>query len=81
MKRLLREAFARESVRLPANTDAVVVARRGARELVEREGFAGVVSALGELVDKVPGATAHRPVPGTEESTPTAPASRGEETA
>lgn len=81
VKRLLREAFARESVRLPANTDAVVVARRGARELVVREGLAGVVNALGELVDKVPGATARRPVDGTEETAPAVQASRGEETA
>ena len=29
VKRLLREAFARESARLPAGTDAVVVARPG----------------------------------------------------
>jgi ribonuclease P protein component len=57
VKRLLREAFARESERLPAGTDAVVIARQGARELAAREGLAGVQSALGELVDKVPGAT------------------------
>lgn len=58
VKRVLREAFARQSVRLPANTDAVVVARRGMRELAERDGLAGVERALAELVDKVPGATA-----------------------
>jgi ribonuclease P protein component len=80
VKRLLREAFARETVRLPANTDAVLVARRGARELVEREGLAGVVNALGELVDRVPGATARRPVDGIEETAPAAEVSRGEET-
>jgi ribonuclease P protein component len=57
IKRLIREAFARESVRLPAETDAVVVARRGARQLAEREGLTGVATALAELVDKVPGAT------------------------
>jgi ribonuclease P protein component len=56
VKRLLREAFARESERLPAGTDAVVIARQGARELAERDGLAGIQSALGELVDKVPGA-------------------------
>jgi ribonuclease P protein component len=58
VKRLLREAFAHQSVRLPANTDAVVVARRGARELAERDGLDGVERALAELVDKVPGAQA-----------------------
>jgi len=57
VKRLLREAFARESERLPAGTDAVVIARQGARELAERDGLAGIQSALGALVDKVPGAT------------------------
>ena len=56
VKRLLREAFAVESERLPAGTDAVVIARQGARELAERDGLAGIQSALGELVSKVPGA-------------------------
>jgi ribonuclease P protein component len=55
VKRLLREAFAAECARLPAGTDAVVVARRGARELAEREGLAGIQSALSELLSKVPG--------------------------
>lgn len=58
VKRLLREAFAGESLRLPAGTDAVVVARRGARELAERDGLAGVLGALAELIDRVPGAVA-----------------------
>jgi ribonuclease P protein component len=57
VKRLLREAFAHESERLPAGTDAVVIARQGARELAARDGLAGIQSALSELVDKVPGAT------------------------
>jgi ribonuclease P protein component len=57
VKRLLREAFARESERLPAGTDAVVIARHGAKELAERDGLAGIQRALAELVDKVPGAT------------------------
>jgi ribonuclease P protein component len=57
VKRLLREAFALESHRLPPGSDAVVVARRGARELAEREGLAGVQAALRELMDKVPGVT------------------------
>ena len=56
VKRLLREAFAQESARLPDDTDAVVVARRGIRELVERDGLAGVRGALAELIDKVAGA-------------------------
>jgi ribonuclease P protein component len=57
VKRLLREAFAHESARLPAETDAVVVARRGARELAERHGLDGIRAALAELIDRVPGAT------------------------
>jgi ribonuclease P protein component len=57
VKRLLREAFARESVRLPAGTDAVVIARHGARDLAARDGLAGIQRALGELIDRVPGAT------------------------
>ena len=56
VKRLLREAFAREGERLPAGTDAVVIARQGAKDLAERDGLAGIQAALGELVDKVPGA-------------------------
>jgi ribonuclease P protein component len=61
VKRLLREAFARESVRLPAGTDAVVIARHGAKELAGRDGLAGMQSALGELIDKVRGAGAATP--------------------
>ena len=41
--------------RLPAGTDAVVVARHDARALAEREGLAGVQRALGELLDRVVG--------------------------
>ncbi len=63
VKRLLREAFARESQRLPEGTDAVVIARHGAKELAGREGLAGIQGALGALIDKVPGALA---VPGAE---------------
>lgn len=55
VKRLLRESFARESGRLPAGSDAVVIARRGAREVAQREGLAGIHRALAELIDKVPG--------------------------
>ena len=42
VKRLLREAFASSSGRVPAGHDVVVVARPEARELAEREGLAGV---------------------------------------
>jgi ribonuclease P protein component len=56
VKRLLREAFAAESLRLPAGTDAVLVARTDARALAEREGLAGVRRALAELIDRVEGA-------------------------
>jgi ribonuclease P protein component len=50
VKRLLREAFTRESSRLPPGTDAVVVARHEARALVERQGLSGVQEALGALI-------------------------------
>jgi len=53
VKRLLREAFELEGNRLPAGTDAVVVARREANALAEREGLAGIRGALGQLVDRV----------------------------
>ena len=56
IKRLLREAFAREGRRLPAGTDAVVIARPGSREVAERDGLAGILEALAALIDKVPGA-------------------------
>jgi len=52
IKRLLREAFALEGERLPPGTDAVVVARKGARDLAERDGLAGIQRALAELVDQ-----------------------------
>ncbi|HTU87549.1 MAG TPA: ribonuclease P protein component [Solirubrobacteraceae bacterium] len=53
VKRLLREAFETEGPRLPAGTDAVVVARREANALAEREGLAGIHRVLSELVDRV----------------------------
>ena len=53
VKRLLREAFDVEGERLPAGTDAVVVARHEANALAEREGLAGIRRALGELVGRV----------------------------
>ncbi len=52
VKRLLREAFVLESERLPPGTDVVVVARREARALAEREGLSGVRRALSELVER-----------------------------
>jgi ribonuclease P protein component len=53
VKRLLREAFSLESQRLPAGTDAVVVARHEANALAEREGLAGIRRVLSQLVDRV----------------------------
>ena len=55
VKRLLREAFAAESPRLDGQQDIVLVARPPARELAEREGLAGVQTALAELIGKVAG--------------------------
>jgi ribonuclease P protein component len=52
VKRLVREAFAIEAQRLPADADAVVVARPEARELAEREGLDGIQAALGELIGR-----------------------------
>ena len=52
VKRLLREAYAAESEVVPAGHDIVVVARPSARELAEREGLAGVRTALRELLEK-----------------------------
>ena len=51
VKRVLREAFWEEAVRLPAGSDYVVVARPESLGLAEREGTAGVRAALAELVD------------------------------
>jgi ribonuclease P protein component len=55
VKRLLREAFALESARLPCGTDAVVLARTGARALAEREGMAGIRRALADLIERAGG--------------------------
>jgi ribonuclease P protein component len=60
IKRLLREAFAREGQRLPVGSDAVVIARSGSRELAERDGLSGMREALAALIDKVPGASARQ---------------------
>jgi ribonuclease P protein component len=55
VKRLLREAFAGESERLPDDHDVVVVARPDARDLAHREGLDGMARELGELVGKALG--------------------------
>jgi ribonuclease P protein component len=55
VKRVLREAFAAESSRLPRGTDAVVVARRDAQALAETEGVPGVRRVIGELLDRALG--------------------------
>ena len=55
VKRLLREAFAREADRLPSGSDAVVIARPAAGELAEREGLHGIRTALSELISRVRG--------------------------
>jgi ribonuclease P protein component len=61
VKRLLREAFAVEGLRLSVDQDVVVVARPPVLDLAEREGLAGVQGALAELVAKVAGAQAPAP--------------------
>jgi ribonuclease P protein component len=58
VKRLLREAFTTEGSRLPAGTDAVVVARREAHALAEREGLDGTRGALAELITRAGGSEA-----------------------
>jgi ribonuclease P protein component len=52
VKRLLREAFAGEVERVPADHDVVLVARPEARDLAERVGGEGVRRELGELVGR-----------------------------
>jgi ribonuclease P protein component len=54
LKRLLREACARQVDAFPAGHDIVLVARAPARDLGEAEGMAGVDAALAELVAKAP---------------------------
>jgi ribonuclease P protein component len=61
VKRLLREAFDLEANRLPAGTDAVVVARHEANALAEREGLDGIRRALSELLERVAGGSGSRP--------------------
>ena len=53
VKRMLREAFALESDRLPPATDVVVVARQEAGVLVEREGLNGVRGVLKGLIERL----------------------------
>ena len=53
VKRLLREAFELEGGRLPADIDAVVVARHEANALAEREGLDGIRRALSQLLERV----------------------------
>jgi len=55
VKRVLREAFWDEARRLPAGSDYVVVARPESLGLAEREGAAGIRTALAELVDELGG--------------------------
>jgi ribonuclease P protein component len=52
VKRLLREAFGHFEADLQPGQDVVVVARPSVAELVDREGLAGVESALSELIAK-----------------------------
>jgi ribonuclease P protein component len=52
VKRLLREAFAGEVERVPADRDVVVVARPEARELAEREGLDGIRRELADLLGR-----------------------------
>jgi ribonuclease P protein component len=52
VKRLLRESFAQAEPEMRSGHDVVVVARPEARELAEREGLAGISTALEELIGK-----------------------------
>lgn len=52
VKRLLREAFAGMEAGLPTGHDLVLVARPEARQLAERDGLAGVESALADLLER-----------------------------
>ncbi len=71
VKRLLREAFAEEAVRLPSGQDVVVVARPGVHEMAERDGLAGMRSALGELIERVPGVAPRASTPPATTTEPT----------
>lgn len=52
VKRVMREAFWQLSERLPESRDFVLVARADAAELVEREGLAGVLGQVEEILPK-----------------------------
>jgi ribonuclease P protein component len=52
VKRLLREAFAREAQQLVVGHDVVVVARPEARELAEQGGLDAVAATLRELLER-----------------------------
>ena len=70
VKRLLREAFWVEAVRLPEGSDYVIVARPESRGLAEREGMEGIRTALAELVDGLGGRSSRAdgtPSPGAAE--------------
>jgi len=54
LKRLLREACARQSEALPSGHDIVIVARAAASELGEDGGLERVDAALAELIAKAP---------------------------
>ena len=57
VKRVLREAFWEQALRLPAGSDYVLVARPDALALAEQQGAAGIRAALSELVDELGGAS------------------------
>jgi ribonuclease P protein component len=61
VKRLLREAFDLEGGRLPAGTDAVVVARHEVNALAEREGLDGIRRALSQLLERFADGSGSRP--------------------
>jgi len=52
VKRLLREAFAHSEPALAGGRDVVIVARPEVLSLAEREGLAGVESALRDLLER-----------------------------
>jgi ribonuclease P protein component len=60
VKRLLREAFARESGALVPGHDVVIVARPESRELAEQGGLEAIASTLRELLDKAVATPEHQ---------------------
>ena len=71
VKRLLREAFAAESARLPAGMDVVVIARPSVLRIAEASGVRGVRDALGALIGAVDGASDTACEPDTAETAAT----------